>query len=258
VLRTYNREPEAKAVIEEAAIQGIAYFDSAAAYAGSQGYYGEFWSRHNDLRTRIFQTSKSAARDKGGAKADLEGTLQTMGLERLDLWQIHDLRTREDIEEAEAPGGALEAFVEAKDAGRVRFIGITGHHAPKILEYAVRNWPVDSVLMPVNPAEAVLGGFLDRVMAAAKDRGLAVIGMKTLGASNYISGQDGVTAEQLLRFALSRSISTAIVGCSNPAEVKALARVGSKFEPMTPDEEMGLVELFRPRARRLAFYRGVI
>ena len=106
-----------------------------------------------------------------------------MGLERLDLWQIHDIRTREDIEEVEAPGGALEAFVEARDAGMVRFIGVTGHHAPKILEYAVRNWPVDSVLMPVNPAEAVLGGFLDRVMAAAKDRGLAVIGMKTLGAS---------------------------------------------------------------------------
>ena len=73
--------------------------------------------------------------------------------------QIHDLRTSEDLEEIEAPGGALEAFVEARDAGQVRFIGVTGHHAPKILEYAIESWPVDSVLMPVNPAEAVLGGF---------------------------------------------------------------------------------------------------
>jgi hypothetical protein len=95
-------------------------------------------------------------------------------------------------------------------------------------------------------------------MAAAKDRGLAVIGMKTLGASNYISGQDGVTAELLLRFALSRDISTAIVGCFNPAEVQALARVGREFEPLTPEEEKRLVDLFRPHARRLAFYRGVI
>ncbi len=257
VLRTYNREPEAKNVIEEAAAQGIAYFDSAAAYAGSQGYYGQFWSRHSELRSRIFQTSKSAARDKEGAKADLEGTLRTMGLERLDLWQIHDLRTREDLEEIEAPGGALEAFVEARDAGRIRFIGVTGHHAPKILEYAVLNWPVDSVLMPVNPAEAVLGGFLDRVNAAAKDRGLAVIGMKTLGASHYISSENGVTAKLLLRFALSRDISTAIVGCKSPAECRALARAGREFEPLTPEAEEGLVELFRPHARRLAFYRGV-
>ena len=258
VLRTYNREPEAKAVIEEAAAQGISYFDSAAAYAGSQGYYGEFWSRHSDLRPQIFQTSKSAARDKEGANIDLEQTLQTMRLEGLDLWQIHDIRTREDVEELEAPGGALEAFVEARDAGRVRFIGVTGHHAPKILEYVVLNWPVDSVLMPVNPAEAVLGGFLDRVMAAAQDRGLAVIGMKTLGASHYISALDGVTAELLLRFALSKDVCTAIVGCSSPAECRALARVGREFEPLTLEEETRLVELFRPHARRLAFYRGVL
>lgn len=258
VLRTYNREPEAKAVIEEAAAQGITYFDSAVAYAGSQGYYGEFWSRHSELRSRIFQTSKSAVRDKKGAEADLEGTLQTMGLERLDLWQIHDIRTREDIEEIEAPGGALEAFVEAKDAGLVRFIGVTGHHAPKIMEYAVKNWPLDSVLLPVNPAEAVLGGFLDRVMTSSRDRGLAVIGMKTLGASHYISAKDGVTADLLLRFALSHDVSSIIVGCSRPGEVQALAEAGRESEPLTAEEEKSLMEVFRPHARRLAFYRGVI
>ena len=181
-----------------------------------------------------------------------------MGLERLDLWQIHDLRTRQDIEEIEGPDGALQSFIEAKDAGRVRFLGVTGHHAPKILEHAVKNWPVDSVLMPVNPAEAVLGGFLDRVMAAAKDRGLAVIGMKVLGAKDYISPQDGVTAELLLRFALSREISTIIVGCFSPREVQTLAQVGREFEPLTAGEEKMLLELFRPHAGRLAYYRGAL
>ena len=111
--------------------------------------------------------------------------------------------------------------------------------------------------MPVNPAEAALGRFLDRVNAAAKDRGLAVIGMKTLGASHYLSSENGVTAELLLRFALSRDISTAIVGCASPAECRALARAGSEFEPLTPEVEKSLMELFRPHARRLAFYRGV-
>ena len=258
VLRTYGREKEAKAVIEEAAAQGITYFDSAQAYAGSQGYYGAFWNSHAQLRPGIFQTSKSAARDYLGAKADLAESLETMGLESLDLWQIHDVRTRQDIEEIEGPGGALRAFVEAKDAGRVRFLGVTGHHAPKILEHAVKNWPVDGVLMPVNPAEAVLGGFLDRVMAAAKDRGLAVIGMKVLGAKHYISEEDGVTAELLLRFALSREISTIIVGCSSPSEVQTLAMVGREFQPLAAEEEKRLMELFRPHARRLAYYRGAL
>src|SRR5512137_2563442 len=71
VLRTHGREPEAKSVIEQAAAQGITYFDSAQAYAGSQGYYGNFWRGHQELRSGIFQTSKSAARDYLGARADL-------------------------------------------------------------------------------------------------------------------------------------------------------------------------------------------
>ena len=112
--------------------------------------------------------------------------------------------------------------------------------------------------MPINPAEAVLGGFLDKVMSAALDRSLAVIGMKALGGSHYISPEDGVTAELLLRFALSREVSTAIVGCASAGEVQALARVGREFQPPAGEEEKKLRELFRPLARRLAYYRGSI
>jgi len=258
VLRTHGRGPEAKAVIEQAALQGITYFDSAQAYAGSQSYYGNFWRRNQELRPRIFQTSKSAARDFPGAKADLAESLYLMGLEKLDLWQIHDLRTRQDIDEIEGPGGALRAFVQARDAGLVRFIGVTGHHDPKILEHAVKNWPVDAVLMPINPVESIMGGFLDRVMAAAKDRSLAVIGMKVLGGSHYISPRFRVTAELLLRFALSQEVSTAIVGCGSAGEVEALARAGTHFQPLADEEEKRLMEIFRPHARRLAYYRGAV
>ncbi len=258
VLRTFGRGQEARAVIEEAAGQGITYFDTAPAYSGSQSYYGSFWQGQAHLRASIFQTSKSAERSYDEAKADLKDSLRTLGLDRLDLWQIHDVRSRQDIEEIEGLGGALRAFLEAKESGLVRFLGVTGHHDPSILLYAVENWPVDSVLMPVNPAEAVLGGFLDRVMPAAMDRGLAVIGMKVLGASHYISPQHGLTAELLLRFALSRQISTAIVGCSSPAEVAGLAETGRRFQPLSDGEEKMLLEVFRPHARRLAYYRGVI
>jgi aryl-alcohol dehydrogenase-like predicted oxidoreductase len=258
VLRTFGREAEAQAVIEEAMHQGITYFDSAQAYAGSEGYYGRFWKENADVRSRIFQTSKSASRTKAGAKADLAQTLRTMNLDRLDLWQIHDVRTRRDIEEIERTGGALEAFVEARDAGLVGTVGVTGHHDPRILRHAVENWPVDAVLMPVNPVEAVIGGFLDGVLPAARDRGLAIIGMKVLGASHYISQRAGITPDQLIRFALSKDITTAIVGCKSPREVQALADVVRDLQPLTDDEEKLLLELFRPQARRMAFYRGVI
>lgn len=256
ILRTCGREEEARAVIREALANGISYFDSAAAYAGSQGYYGSIWKRDPDLRARIFQASKSASRDRRAALADIDQTLETMGIETLDLWQIHDVRTHGEIDRIAGPGGALEAFVDAKAAGKVRFIGVTGHHDPAVLSRAVKDWPVDAVMMPVNPAEAVLGGFLDRTLPLAREKGLAVIGMKILGASHYVHPEGGIPAELLIRFALSLPIDVAIVGCSTPEEVQTLARTASRFEPLTEAEETALIEAFRPQARRLAFYRG--
>jgi len=258
VLRTHERTPDAVAVIEEAADQGIAYFDSAMAYAGSQKYYGSFWKKHSHLRDKIFQTSKSANRDKDGARDDLVHSLAAMGLRDLDLWQVHDIRTREDINMIESPGGALEAFIEAKETGLTRFIGVTGHHDPSVLEHAVVNWPVDAVLLPVNPVEAIIGGFLDSVLPAALDRGLAIIGMKVLGASHYIHEEAEIMPELLIRFALSQEITTAIVGCSTPREVQMLAQAGRDFEPMSEEEQKVLMDLFRHSARKLAFYRGVL
>jgi aryl-alcohol dehydrogenase-like predicted oxidoreductase len=243
-------------VIQEALRQGITYFDSARAYAGSQEYYGTVWTRQPELRDRVFQASKSASRDREGALADLEDTLAKMGTDRLDLWQIHDVRTEADLKTISGPGGALEAFLEARASGKARFIGVTGHQDPAILTKAVEAWPVDSVMMPVNPAEGALPGFLDSTLPRAKEKGIAVIGMKILGQSHYLQPEGGLTADLLIRYALSQAIDVAIVGCSTPEEVKALAGVGRDPRPMSEEEQRALVDVFRPHAGRLAFYRG--
>ncbi len=256
ILRTYGKDGAAGDVIATAASEGIVYFDSARAYAGSQGYFGQFWRENGKLRQAVFQTSKSASRDKKGALADLDDSLKTMGTDYLDLWQIHDVRTNADLQAIESPGGALEAFIEAKEKGKVRFIGVTGHHDPAILTEAVRRWPVDTVLMPVNPVEGVLGGFLDGTLVAALDKGIAVIAMKVLGASHYLAPAGGVTAELLLKYALSFDISVAIVGCSTPGEVETLARVGRTFSPLSAQERQEVEGIFRPMAKKLAYYRG--
>jgi aryl-alcohol dehydrogenase-like predicted oxidoreductase len=258
VLRTYGQEDDARKMIEEAVAQGIAYFDCARAYAGSEQYYGLVWSKHPEDRARIFQAGKSAMRSKNEVLVDLDKTLGNMAVNHLDLWQIHDVRTEKDLKLISRPGGALEAFLEAKSNGKTRFIGVTGHHDPKILEKAVREWPVDSVMMPINPAEAALGGFMDSVLPAALEKGIAVIGMKVLGASHYISPEGGITPELLIRFALSQPITVAIIGCSNSTHVQTLAETGRSFSPLSPEEQQGLVEIFRPYAGRLAFYRGTL
>jgi len=258
ILRTHGHEEEAREVILEAVRRGITYFDSARVYAGSESYYGLVWPPNPDFRSRIFQTSKSAKRDKKGALVDLETTLRNMGVDHLDLWQIHDMRTEGDLEAISGPRGSLEAFASAKAAGEVRFIGVTGHHDPSILTRAVREWPVDSVLLPVNPVEASLGGFLDETLAEAHKKGLAIIGMKVLGAGHYVLPDLDVTPELLIRFALSQKITLAIVGCSTPEEVRTLTRVGRNFKPLSKKEQSEVIDRFRPYAARLAYYRGTL
>ncbi len=258
VLRTEGREQEAQAMLGAAYENGIRYFDSAPAYADSEGYLGRFWAQDPARKTQVFQTSKSARRDAHNASADLSRTLSRLGRDNIDLWQIHDVRDRNDIRTIEGPGGALTAFYQARETGTARGIGVTGHHDPSILFHAVTSWDIDSVLLPVNPVEAVIGGFLDRVIPAARERGIGVIGMKTLGAGNYILPGSGPRPESLIRYALSQDVDVVIVGCSTPREAYLLARTGKDFQPMSEEEQARIIGTFRPVAERLAFYRGVI
>jgi len=257
VLRTRGKNALAQPVIEEAAAQGITYFDSARAYDESERYLGRFWEGRPELRPRIFQTSKSARRDYAGAWADLETSLANLHTSHLDLWQIHDLRSWEDVKAVESSSGALDAFREARKQGKARHIGVTGHQDPVILTHAVENWPVDSVLLPVNPVERALGGFLDETIPMAEKKGLAVIGMKVLGAGNYLAPSGGISAELLIRYALSQPVTLIIVGCSQPIEVFTLASLGRDFIPLPESEQRRLEERFAPYAADLAFYRRV-
>jgi len=258
VLRTDGKQREAEAVISAAYESGIRYFDSAPAYAGSERYLGRFWKQHPERIPGTFQTSKSAQRDSAGASAELGRTLTRLGRDHLGLWQIHDVRDRDDIRRIEGPQGALQAFTAARETGTVKGIGVTGHHDPAILLHAVTHWDVDAVLLPVNPVEAVIGGFLDKVIPAARERGIGVIGMKTMGAGNFIFPDVGILPDTLVRFALAQDTDLVIAGCSTPGEAQQLARTGRDADPMGEDEQSRVIEAFRPYAGRLAFYRGHI
>lgn len=257
VLRTHRRVSEAQAVIQAAIGQGITYFDSARVYADSECYYGSIWGKNPELRAGIFQASKSASRSKASAAADLRQSLERLQTDYLDLWQIHDVRTAADLAAISAPGGALEAFVEAKAAGKVRAIGVTGHHDPRILTQAVQKWPVDAVMLPVNPVEEILGGFLTETLPAARKKGIAVIGMKVLGASHFLLPHAQITAAMLIRYALTCDIDVTIVGCATPGEVKTLADIGRASAPLTEKERRSVLEALGPVARQMAYYRGV-
>lgn len=253
VLRTYDFEKEAQAVIAAALETGIRYFESARAYSGSEAYLGRGLKGQ---RHRVFLTSKSHGRTAREALAQLSVTLKNLDTDYLDLWQVHDVRTLDEVEALGRPGGALEAFRQAKEKGWARFIGVTGHHDPEVLKRALDLYQFDTVLLPVNPAEPQHLSFLP-LAAAARTRGLGVIGMKVLcrGQLPRMAEDPEALTRELLAYALSQSVSLVVIGADSPEQVRGLAAAARDFVPMTPEEMRRLEEAVAPFARQLMYYK---
>ena len=226
VLRTYGRTSEAAAVIERALAQGVNYFDTAPAYAGSMDYYG---ATLGERRRDIFLACKTHERTRDGSLRLLDDALKRLRTDHFDLWQLHDLRTRDDLERIFARGGALEALVQARTEGRVRFLGLTGHHDPDILLDAMRRFAFDTVLVALNAADVHRLPFISTVVADAARRDMGVIGMKVC-AQGRLLGRGLLTMDEALGYVLSvPGVSNVIVGCQTPAEVDDNARIARAF-----------------------------
>lgn len=251
VLRTFGYDKEAYALINKAIDLGITYLESARAYSGSESYYG---NALGERRKEIFLASKSHARDKKGALRHLHETLGNMNTDYLDLWQVHDVRSEEDVDEIFGPGGAIEAFREARDRGLVRFIGVTGHHDPGIILRCIEMFRFDTVLLPVNPAERKYRSFVDEVAPVAREKGMGIIGMKV-----YLRGLaaklPGASLEPFYRYALSQPITTAVIGCDDIEQLNENAGFAARFEAMPAVEQEELEDFVSPHARRLMYYK---
>lgn len=182
ILRTHGREREAVAMIHEALREGVRYCDTAPAYDDSQEYYGAALRSMQGARDRVFLASKTHERRKIPALSLLENSLRVLGTDHLDIWQMHDLRTERDLDAIFGPDGAIEAAEHAKKAGKVRFVGLTGHHDPQILLAAMDRYTFDSVLLPINPADPARLPFVTTVIPAARAKGMGVVGMKVMAA----------------------------------------------------------------------------
>jgi predicted aldo/keto reductase-like oxidoreductase len=252
VLRTFGYDDEAYALINRALDLGINYFESARAYSGSESYYGKALG---DRRKEIFLTSKSHARDSKGALKHLQETLKNMKTDHLDLWQVHDVRTDDDIKEIFGPGGAIEAFAEAKQKGLTRFIGVTGHHSPEILKKCISLLDFDTVLLPVNPAEPHYKSFLDEVVPFAKQKGMGIIGMKVYfrGFAAKVSWYQSM--EPFLHFALSQPVSTVVIGCDSILQLEENVLFAQKFTSMPNAEMNDLIARVKPFSRQLMYYK---
>jgi aryl-alcohol dehydrogenase-like predicted oxidoreductase len=256
VLRTFGRDAEAAATIDAAIDAGITYFESARAYSGSEDYLGRALGAR---RARVFLASKAHDRTRRGALAMLEASLRALRTDVLDLWQLHDVRTLEEVDAFEDPEGAYAAFADAKQRGLVRAIGVTGHHDPAVLRAALERFAFDSVLLPINPAEGALRDAFERtVVPAARARGMAVVGMKVLARGLLLSPRTSarVTAREAIHYALSADVDVLVIGCDDPAQVAENAHAARSFARQMPDERGALERRFADIAEGLAYYRG--
>jgi aryl-alcohol dehydrogenase-like predicted oxidoreductase len=247
VLRTVGRAKEAIPVILEALRLGVRYCDTAPAYSQSQDYYGQaFLEAGPEARAQVVLASKTHERSRSGALRLLEDSLRRLGTSHLDVWQLHDLRTHEDLDLIFGRGGAIEAVEEAKAQGLIRFVGLTGHHDPEVLLEAMRRYRFDTVLVAINPADGRRLPFIPSVVREARAQGMGVVAMKALAAGQIPRDGTAPVAE-LLRYAASLA-DTAVIGCSTVAEVRENMQAALQFTPMSEDEKQSLERRLSARA----------
>jgi aryl-alcohol dehydrogenase-like predicted oxidoreductase len=232
----------AKRMVDQAIDAGINFFDNCWDYheGKSEEWMGSALRGKRD-RAVLMTKVCTHGRGKDVAMRMLEESLRRLQTDHIDVWQIHEVIYYDDPDLIFAPGGAIEALTEAKKQGKVRFVGFTGHKDPEIhLKMLSRNYPFDTVQMPLNCFDASFRSFEQNVMPEANRRGIAVLGMKSLGGSGEMVRHGGVTAAEGLRYAMSLPVSVTISGMESPEVLSQNLAVARGFKPLTADEMKAL------------------
>ena len=230
--------------------EGVTFFDNAWDY--HDGRSEELMGRAlamDGRRNRAFLMTKNCERDHQGSLRNLEDSLRRLRTDHLDLWQFHEINWEEDPDWVFEEGG-MRAALEARQAGKVRFIGFTGHKHPAH-HRAMLDKPFDwdTCQMPVNVMDASYRSFQEEVVPVCLRKGVAVIGMKGLGGTGVaIVKEGGIPAETAYRYALSQPVATQVVGMSRFEELRQNVALARGFVPMGAAEQAALVARTRGAA----------
>jgi uncharacterized protein len=241
---------EAIRLLHETVDAGITFLDNAWEY--HEGRSEELMGRGvHDRRDKVFLMTKVCAhgRDRHVAMRQLEDSLRRLKTDYLDLWQVHEVVYDNEPELHFAEGGVIEALEQARREGKVRFIGFTGHKSPEIhLKMLSYDYPFDTCQLPLNCFDATFRSFERQVLPELRRRGIAAIGMKSLGGEGHMVRAGAVTAEDALRYAMSLPVATVVSGIDSPAVLRQNLGVARGFRPMS-DEEM---QRLRERCKAMA------
>ena len=232
-------EEEAIAIVNTAIDWGIRYFDTAWIYSQGQAEI-RLGKVVKHRRSEMWIATKSRDTTRDGARRQLEESLKRLQTDYVDEWRLHNVWDYARLDAFTAKEGALEAAVQAREEGLVRYISMSGHSDPQVLVEALNRFAFDSALIALSTLDHFILSFAEEFLPIANAKGVATIGMKVLGLGSLTH-----EVERSLRYSFGLPISTVIVGMETMAQLEQNLAIAESFTPMTD-------------AERLAFFKDII
>lgn len=261
----WTTERDAQEVIEASLEGGVRFFDTAESYSSgvSEERYGKYLTpKYRDL---IFLMTKSTGRDAKTVQEHLEGSLRRLKVDQIDLYQVHSIRTPQDVDNR-IENGVLEVLLKAKQEGKIKYLGFTGHQNPyahtRMLEQTKESDIMDGVLMPVNVLDQSYFSFTKNVMPKALDRNMGIMAIKTLADGRFFAKKEKanwssddpiipnyMTIKDAMHFVWSLPVSVVISGNENATYMREKIALARSFNKLTEEERMALIDKVKDKAQ---------
>ena len=245
-----EEDADAVRVVHRAIDSGITYLDTASGYKESERRLGLALKECD--RQGLFIATKCIERAGDAAKRSLEESFGRLDVEVIDLMQLHAIDQAEDIDAAFGPDGVYAQIEEYRRAGKIRFVGLTGHTNPAVFPELIERYDFDTVLNPLGPVNAVWNDFSATTLPAARAKGMGVLGMKVV-AYGQVAAED---RPRCLNYTLARA-DVAVVGMDSVEQVDENVAAARAYAELDPAEEEALLERaldLVPRAREKLFW----
>lgn len=249
-------ENESIKIIRAAIDGGITFLDNCWDYNEGQSEIRMGKALKNGVRDKVFLMTKIDGRDKTSAAHQIEQSLQRLQTDRIDLLQFHEIIRLEDPDRVFAQGGAWEAVAAAKQAGKIRYIGFSGHKDPlvhlRMLDIAKQNGVhFDTVQMPINVMDFHFRSFQHKVLPRLVNEKIGVLAMKTLGDPfilNHVLQNKTATTNELFHFSMSHPVSVVITGIDSLKILDQALEAARTFKPMTNAARLALANRVKAAA----------
>jgi len=240
-----STEHESIEIIRTAIDRGVNFLDNSWDYNDGVSELRMGKALQDGYRKQVFLMTKIDGRSRQGASRQIDESLKRLQTDYIDLMQIHEVIRLSDADMVFASGGAIEALTEARKAGKIRFIGFTGHKSPdihlKMLQTAMDNgFRFDTVQMPLNVLDAHFESFENKVLPLLLEHGIGIIGMKSLAEGHILKTQT-VTARECLQYTMSLPVSVTVTGCDSMKILEQALSVATQFQPLTDVQRASLL-----------------